>query len=160
MKLNVGLANGTVLVVEGTYDEITSYGDKLVTQFGPDIIKVEDARKLGGQTISLKAPALSPWNEKSVKNLVDLIYGDQLKLLKFFVGRGGTVTYSEIEEHMGYKGQRLSGILSPLTRNAKSATRDDRAKLIDWRPGNKLGARIYSLDPDALPLLKEQLKSL
>jgi hypothetical protein len=155
MKLFVGLANGALLTYEGTEEEVGRLGVKLVRDLGPDIINVEEAEKLGGPTIRLKAPRR--WTENSVRKLLGLIYGEQEKLLKFLVAHGGTATYAEIEVHMGYKGQHLSGILSPLARNAKTATKDDSTKIIDWRPSEHPGQRIYFVDPEALPLLKEEL---
>jgi hypothetical protein len=157
MKLFVGLANGATLAVEGTYEEITRYGDKLVREFGPDIINLEEAQKLGGPTVHVKAPSILRWTEHSVKKLLGLLYGEQEKLLKFIVEHGGTATYAEIGKHMGYNGQHLSGILSPITRNAQSATNDDSARVIDWRPSEHPGQRIYFVDSEALPLLKKAL---
>jgi hypothetical protein len=97
------------------------------------------------------------WTEHSVRKLLGLLYGDQEKLLKFLVEHGGTATYAEGGQHMRYDGQRLSGILSPLTRNAKTATQDDSAQIIHWRPSEHPGQRIYFVNPEALPLLKEEL---
>ena len=155
MKLLVGFTDGTILTVDGSYDEITSYGDKLIREHGTQVINLEEAKKLGGQMIHVKAPPV--WTEQSVKNLLGLIYGDQEKLLKYLVGNGGTATYEEVGKHMGYNGQRLSGILSPLARNAKSAMNNDSAKIIDWRPSQHPGERIYFVNAEALPLLKDQM---
>jgi hypothetical protein len=155
MKLFVALANGAILTYEGTEEEVGRLGVKLVRDLGPDIIDVEEAEKLGGPAIRLKAPR--GWTEHSVRKLLGLLYGEQEKLLKFLVEHGGTATYAEVGQHMGYDGQHLSGILSPLTRNAKTATQDDSAQIIDWRPSEHPGQRIYFVNPEALPLLKEEL---
>src|SRR6266849_9787662 len=119
MKLLVGLANGTILTYEGTYDEVTKIGEKLVGEFGPEIINLEEAEKLGGQQIQMNANGSRRWNNHSVRKLLGLLYGEQMKLVKFLVEHGGTATYAEITKHMGYGGQHLSGILSPITRNAQ-----------------------------------------
>lgn len=157
MKLFVACANGATIVVEGSYDEITSYGDKLVREFGPDIVNLEDAQRVGGPTVHVKVPKIPRWTENSVKKLKDVLYGEQEKLLRFLVEQhDGTATYEKIQNHMGYAEQHLSGILSPITRNAQSATGDSSARLIDWRPnGYDRKKRVYFVDPEALPLLKE-----
>src|ERR1700730_4931556 len=157
MNLFVWLANGSKLEVHGTFEEITSYGDKLIRDYGIEIINREEGEKLGGPTIHVQAPALPRWTEEKVRNLLGRLYGEQEKLLKFLVEHGGTATYAEVGQHMGYDGQRLSGVLSPLARNTKSATMDDSAWIIDWRPSEHPGQRIYFVDPEVLPLLKEQL---
>lgn len=77
--------------------------------------------------------------------------------MKFLVQRGGTAGYAEITKYMGYNGQHLSGMLSPITRNAQSATGDRLARVIDWRPDESGTKRIYFVDTVALPLLKEEL---
>src|ERR1700740_470762 len=135
MKLSVGFANGATLVVEGSYEEITSYGDKLVREFGQDIVNLDEARRLGGPTVHVNAPKIPRWTERSVRKLKDVLYGEQEKLLRFLVEQhDGAATYEEIENYMGYAGQHLSGILSPITRNSQSATDDSSARLIGWRP--------------------------
>jgi hypothetical protein len=155
MKLSVGLANGAILVYEGTYEELVKIGEKLVLEHGPMIVNVKDAEKLNGRKFHLSSKG---WTEQNVKALLAHLYGDQAKLLKFLVERGGNATYPEIKKEMGYGGQSLSGILSPITRNAQKATGDPFARLIDWRPDQSGTKRIYFVHPEALPHLKDAMK--
>src|SRR5712672_3418362 len=101
MKLFVWFTNGSKLEVDGTYEEVTSYGDKLIRERGTDIINAEEGESLGGPTTHVKAPAIR-WTETSVSKLLAALYGDQEKLLKFLVEHGGTATYAEVGKHMGY----------------------------------------------------------
>lgn len=157
MKLSVGLANGRILVYEGTYEELVQVGEKLVREIGSEIIDVKEAEKLGGQQIHMSANGNSRrWTNHNVKKLLGLLYGEQLKLVKFLAERG-SATYQELKNHMGYGGQHLSGILSPVTRNVQTATGDRSARVVDWRPDGSGARRIYFVDPEALPLLKEEL---
>jgi hypothetical protein len=168
MKLSVGFANGLILTYEGEPDELMEIGEKMVAEHGNDIINLEDAKKLGGQEIHVTAngqkfqsnPNSRRWSEHSVKKLLALLYGEQSKLLKFLVDRGGSANYAEIGKFMGYDAQHLSGILSPITRNAQAATGDKLARVIDWRPTESgvRGKRVYYVVPEALPLLKDAMK--
>ena len=173
MKLTVELIDGTKWLYEGTYEELVQLSEKLVCRYGDYIKSQHDPSFAGptrpGPTLAeltgeapttvITAPATATaarprWTEATVRRLVSRLYGEQLKLVKFLAScDGGKTSYAAICKHMGYQGQHLSGILSPITRNAQTATRDKSARLIDWRV-TETGGSEYYLDPEALPFLK------
>ncbi len=148
MKLSIPLADGRILVYEGTHEELVQIGEDFVARFGAEITTTQQAQSLGGVTVHAK------WSGHKIKKLLSLLYGDQAKLVKFLVEQGGTSPYTQVAKHMGYDAQRLSGILSPITRNAQAATGDREARLIDWRIDDS-GTRQYFIHPDALPFLTD-----
>lgn len=161
MKLTVELVDGTKWFYEGEYDELVHLSEKLVYRFG-ELIKRKDDPSFPGPTTpgptlqQLEAPASGVptmnrrWTEQSARRLWGLLYGEQAKLVKFLVSReGGKASYAELCKHMGYEGQHLSGILSAITRNAKTATKNSGARLVDWRL-IKNGVSEYFIDPEAL----------
>jgi hypothetical protein len=140
------------LLFEGTHEELIPLAEKMVEKHGP-LIAFDKASE------PVQRPnVIQRWTEQSARRLAGLLYGDQAKLVKFLIGRGGTASYEEIQKHMGYGAQRLSGILSPITRNAQTATKDPLARLVDWRFTDK-GVREYFIDVGALPLLRQVLKA-
>jgi hypothetical protein len=156
MKLSIPLADGTILVYEGTEEELSKIGLQFVAKSGSDITSMDEARRLGGITVRVNG-ASRRWSEHSLLRLWGLLYGEQAKLVRFLCDRG-TASYQQVAKHMGYDAQRLSGILSPITRNTQTATGDRLARLIDWRLDDE-GERQYFIDPDALPILKKTLST-
>jgi hypothetical protein len=151
MKLTIPMRDGTTLLFEGTYDELVPLAEKMVEKCG-SMIALD-----GAELQRDSAPGASTsrrWSEQSVRRLWGLLYGDQAKLVKFLAQHGGKATYEEVQKHMGYGAQHLSGILSPITRNAQTATGDRLARLVDWRIRDG-GTREYFLDPIALALLEQ-----
>jgi hypothetical protein len=65
--------------------------------------------------------------------------------------------YADLGKHMGFEAQHLSGVLSPITRNAQTATGDRLARLVDWRISDKR-VREYYIDPEALPLFQQLVR--
>jgi hypothetical protein len=163
MKLRVPLVDGTELVFEGERDELVATAEKFVEKAGSVVAMKGKGVQPPSTLIPIKnnanqnGQASRRWNEQSCRKLWGNIYGEQAKLVKYLVENGGVATYGEIEKKMGYKGQHLSGILSPLTRNSQTATNDRLARLVDWRV-IKTGIREYYIDSEALPFLKELIK--
>jgi hypothetical protein len=153
MKLSIPLADGTTLVYEGTREELEQIGEAFVAKFGSEVGSSSDAKRLGGVTVRVPSDG-HLWSEHSVEKLWALLYGEQSKLVKFLIERGGTATYAELKKYMGYDAQKLSGILSPITRNSQTATGDRLARLIDWRIDDA-GTRRYFVEARALPLLRK-----
>lgn len=93
-----------------------------------------------------------------MRKLSNTLYGDQRKLVRHLVLHGGTAKYKELGQHMGYEAQKLSGVLSAITRNTQSTTGNPRAQLVYWRiPEDQ--KREYHIAATALPLLKEAIAS-
>ena len=96
------------------------------------------------------------WTENAVRRLATLLWGDQKKLARLLMERGG-VSYREVLKHLGFsKGQQLSGIRSGITRNAKKVTGFADAEFVQWRrrTDNDWEGEYY-IHPDALRLLKD-----
>ncbi|HZE73020.1 MAG TPA: hypothetical protein VE135_26210 [Pyrinomonadaceae bacterium] len=142
VKLTVPLGDGRVMTYEGTEQEVMNIGKAYENGSAP----VDTGTKV----------EIVVWTKQSARTFVDLLYGDQHKLLQFLVQRGGAAPYADVEAYMGYRGQRLAGVLSSLTRNAKKATAMEQARVLEWRgvPGNYE----YFVDPKALPFFLELLK--
>ena len=155
MKLTIPLRDGTTLMFEGTSDELNPIADKMMERHGPMIGSSNCGEALPDRI--QQSNVNRRWTEQSVRKLWGLLYGEQKKLVKFLIDRGGKATYQEIQKHMGYGAQHLSGILSPITRNAQTATNDRLARLVDWHSTGK-GTREYVLDPVALSLLQQVVK--
>lgn len=152
MKLHVPLVDGRIIVFEGSYEELVDVAEKFISEHGSEI---------AGKPVPPHVPAKSGngsrrWNEQTVRRLWGLMYGEQAKLVKFMTARG-TAEYAELSKHMGYDAQRLSGVLSAITRNSQTATGDRSARLVDWRI-SKNGKREYFVDADALPLLRQVIQ--
>jgi hypothetical protein len=155
MKLMVPLKDGRTLEFEGEPDELIAAAEKIVRSTGSQI-----AMKVSSEQTTTSNPALSGsrrWTEQSTKKLWGLLYGEQAKVVRFLVERGGQSTYEELTKHMGYGAQHLSGILSPLTRNSQTATGDRLARLVDWRIDQN-AKRQYYIDPEALVFLQHLVK--
>ena len=84
------------------------------------------------------------------------MHGEQLKLLRFVL-REETPTYEEVQKHMGYGQQELSGVLSGVTRNAKKVTGDKNAKVIDCEIQED-SKRHYYVKSEPLSFLKSLLE--
>ena len=80
MKLSIPLADGTVLVYEGTIEELSQIGEEFVSRFGSDITSLDQARKLGGVTVRVNSGSRR-WSEQSLRKLWGLLYGEQAKLV-------------------------------------------------------------------------------
>lgn len=153
MRLTVSLTNGTTLAFEGDYDELADVVEDFVRKYGtgptagrlvPDSKEVADPLANGSRR----------WSEQSARKLSGLLYGEQEKVVRFLLDQGGKASYAELKQHLGYGEQKLSGILSAITRNAQAATGDRLARLVDWRT-RKDGEREYYIDPEALPVLQK-----
>lgn len=156
MKLTVGLIDGRTLLFEGTYEELVKAGEECVARFGNLIASAADAAQLQpSMPIAVRAGTSSRrWTEQTARRLWGILYGEQAKLVKYLVQRGGKAKYAEVGKYLGYEAQHLSGVLSSITRNAQAATGDRLARLVDWRIPED-GKREYYVDPDALPFLAE-----
>ena len=152
MKLHIPLTDGTSLTFEGEYEELVQTAEKFVEKHG-QLIAAQSPAPMQATSANGPKPQSRRWSEQSVKRLWGMLYGEQAKVVKFLVGRGGKTSYAELSKHIGYDAQHLSGILSPITRNAQTATGDRLARLIDWRVSDK-GVREYYVDSEALPLLQ------
>jgi hypothetical protein len=152
MKLLIPLVDGRTLTFEGEHDELVAVAEKFA-QSHPSQVSMETVSRGTPETVD----GSRRWTERTTKRLWGMLYGEQAKVVRFLVDRGGKVTYSELAKHMGYKGQHLSGILSPLTRNAQAATGDRLARIIDWRI-DKNSQRQYYIQADALPHLRLLLR--
>jgi hypothetical protein len=155
MKLTVRSTSGKELQFEGNVIELTELARNLENPSGLSELAVVQ----NGASSDGAAKQTRTWNHESIGRLWKLLWGDQKKLVKFLASKKtGTAFYSEIGKFMGYNGQHLSGILSPITRNSQSATRDRLARLVDWRPTER-GQREYFIHPEAFPFLKEIVDS-
>src|SRR5713226_4364057 len=114
MKLHIPLLDGQALTFEGTHEELVAIAERFVRNHAP-ILAVGSVNP---PVESRQSPSRR-WTEQTAKRLWGLVYGDQAKLVKFLVERGGSATYEDLTKHMGFEGQHLSGILSPLTRNSQ-----------------------------------------
>jgi hypothetical protein len=148
MKLLIPLIDGRTLTFEGEHDELVAVAEKFAQSCPPQI-----AMTTGSGGSAENPDSSRRWTEQTTKRLWGMLYGEQAKLVRFLVDRGGKATYDELAKHMGYKGQHLSGILSPLTRNAQAATGDRLARLVDWRI-DKNSQRQYFIQAEALPHLR------
>jgi hypothetical protein len=151
MKLYVPLIDGGTLTFEGNYDELISIAERFLEKHGNLI--AANATSEASLAESGKQPGNRRWNEHSARRLWNLLYGDQSKAVRFLVEQGGKAEYKELGKHMGYHAQRLSGILSAVTRNAQTATGDRMSRLVDWRIADR-GRREYYIDPEALPFFQ------
>ena len=154
MRLLVPLTDGRTLTFEGEADELIATAEKLANTNGTQI-----ANKPVGRTDTTAQASTGGrrWTEQSTKRLWGILYGEQAKVVKFLVDKGGQATYEELTKYLGYGAQHLSGILSPLTRNSQTATGDRLARLVDWKI-DKSAKRQYYVDGDALPHLQQLLK--
>jgi hypothetical protein len=151
MKLMIPLVDGANLTFEGTYDELVQVAEDFVKKHAATIA-VSGTASAAQQGTQPRVNGSRRWTEQSARRLLGLLYGEQEKVVRFLVEHGGAATYGELKQHLGYDGQRLSGILSPITRNAQTATGDRLARLVDWRV-RKDGEREYYIDAEALPFL-------
>ena len=151
MKLVVKTKKGAKLVFEGDPTELATVADKLTAESGDSINLSADPKQTDESTGQM-------WNENSVRRLLGMLHGDMLKLVKFLANK--KATYGQVEEHMGYKAQKLSGVLAAITRNSRKATKNSYAWLINWRwEANSDGQslRQYYVEPSASPNLKKLL---
>jgi hypothetical protein len=155
MKLMVPLTDGRSLTFEGEADELISVAERIVKNNGSQIAAVPVSK---GSAAIQSAAGSRRWTEQSTKKLWGLLYGEQAKLVKFLVDKGGQATYEELTKHMGYGAQHLSGILSPLTRNSQTATGDRLARLVDWKI-DKNAKRQYYIEQQALPFLQQLVRA-
>ena len=156
MKLHIPLSDGTTVTLEGEYEELVQAAEKFVENRGVQVA-VRPSSPQQSAVANASKPQSRRWTEQTAKRLWSMLYGDQAKLVKFLVERGGTTSYAELGKHMGFNAQRLSGVLSPITRNAQTATGDRLARLVDWRANIK-GVREYYIDAEALPLFQQLVK--
>ncbi len=154
MKLTIHLLDGTVLTFEGVKDELLEVAEDFAKKHSVPTVHSTATAQVDTQP---RVNGSRRWNEQSVRRLTGLLYGEQEKVVKFLLENGGAASYVELGQYLGYDGQRLSGILSPITRNAQTATGDRLARLVDWRL-RKDGQREYYIDPEALPLFQQSAK--
>lgn len=146
MKLNILLNNGHVLSYEGTYQELVNLSNDFVDKWG-DLIAGQ--RSAGQHPALTAASKVSEWTEQAAKELLDTLFGDQKRLVMYLIGKDGTATSTEIEADLGLAKQKLAGVLSSITRNAKKATGDAGARLVAWR-GTADGKYQYYIVPEAV----------
>jgi hypothetical protein len=143
------LPDGTVL--DGTIEEVT-----------------EAIRSLGGAHVtnghsetgySATRSETTVWTPKRAAALWNWLYGDQQKLVKFLLDRGGSASQVEIMKHLGLKkGNELAGVRSCITRNARRETGYSHADVVKWAVDGQ-GNWGYKLVPEVHDLLRQVAKS-
>lgn len=156
MKLHIPLSDGTTLTFEGSHDELMGIAERFVDKHGPLVSQAGNGMH-GEAPHGMSTSSSRRWTEQAARRLWGLLYGEQAKVVKALVSRGGTTEYHELGKHMGYDAQHLSGVLSAITRNSQTATGDRLARLVDWRVADS-GKRVYFIHPDALPFFQQLLK--
>src|SRR5229473_3532133 len=106
MKLSIPLIDGRTLTFEGEHDELVAVAEKFV-QSHPAQVAMATAPRGTAETLD----GSRRWTEHTTKRLWGMLYGEQAKVVRFLVDRGGKATYEELAKHLGYKAQHLSGIL-------------------------------------------------
>lgn len=152
MKLSVPLTTGQVLVFEGTYEELIRVGEEFVARHGNLIATPTDVAQLQPMATINVGDGVRYWTEHTARALWTLLSGDQAKLVKYLLQRGGAAKYSDVQKQLGLGAQKLAGVLSSITRNAKKATGYREARLVNWRKTSG-GDNEYYVHPTALSLL-------
>ncbi len=147
------LPDGTLL--EGTSDEVSSA--YLAIQGKPNVAPVAadvaNGHKGNGQVDGQHGAAV--WTTKRAEALWNWLYGDQRKLMKFLLDKGGMASQAEIMNHLALKkGNELAGLRSCITRNARRETGYREAVVIDWILGDD-SKWYYKLEPEVHDLLKQ-----
>jgi len=154
MKLYVPLTDGTTLTFEGDHDELVSVAERFVEKHGDMVAVRSNINVEATPSRNVNQRGTRRWNEQTTQRLWKLLYGEQAKVVRFLVERGGKAEYKELGKHMGYDAQHLSGVLSAITRNAQTATGDRLSRLVDWRITDD-HRREYSIDAEAMPFFSQ-----
>lgn len=163
MKLIVDQPDGTRLTFEGEASELAAIASKLAAQpsFSPQAGLIRPSFETASSPIRVARPMEPPpvfWHDANIRELWDLLWGEQAKLVKFLVERSGEAPYTEIGVYMGYDRQRLGAILSAIIRNARKAAKTPHAQFLKWKLSDTRGQIIY-IDPLALEPLERILRS-
>jgi hypothetical protein len=80
------------------------------------------------------SPKVAIWTRERVTEMWNGLYGDQKKLVKLILDKGGKVEVTDAQKHLGFgRGPRIAGVLSCITRNARRITKYKEARFVeDW----------------------------
>jgi len=142
VRLTVPLADGRLMVFEGTEEEVMN------------IARVYDVGA-GGPIATHARLEIVEWTEPAARTFWGLLHGDQAQLIRFLLHQGGAAKYSELLMSMGYEEQRqrLGAVLSAIKRNAKKATQMSTAEAVRYRAVPN--GYEYFIDRKALPFLRD-----
>ena len=139
------LDNGTVL--EGTPEEIAEFNAirEHATSNGT-------ARRIGDPSSGGVVRSLV-WTEARARAFWNWVDGDQKKLLRFMLKRGGRATLDELKHHLEKKtGSGVAGVLANISRNARRETGYSKALVVDWVNNGKGWS--YEIATEVLELFK------
>ena len=152
MKLSIPLINGQALVYEGTYEELLKIGEDFVAKSSILVASPSAVAQLAPMPAAPMINGSGRWTEQTARRLMNSLYGDQGKLVRYLVRNGGVAKYKDIGQQLGLVKQKLAGVLSSITRNAQKATGHRSVRLLEWRrPAD--GKDEYYIAADALPFL-------
>ncbi len=144
------------LLFDGTPGEIAELLERM-----PQLNSVAQASSVRGSISSSTSSGLSLWTPEKVSRMWSGLYGDQKKLVQFIVSKGGKVTVTEAQKHLGFaRGPAIAGVLSSITRNARRVTKYKEARLVEDWTEDRNGTTVwgYRLPDPVLTLLKQTIQ--
>ena len=149
-NMKATLPDGTIL--DGTFDEVTSAVREIQGKSTTHATSSDNKHSSNGTN---GQQGTTVWTMKRAEALWKSLYGDQEKLVKFLLDKGGSASQSDIMKHLGLKtGNQLAGVRSSITRNARRETQYQAATVIEWATGAD-GKWHYKLVPEVHEFFKQ-----